>query len=431
MAPVPDRTPCPLSGSDAFHYRGGRLHCEDVSFADLVARFGSPLHVYSRSAIASRYAAVRAAFGPEAHVCYAVKANSNLSLLRLLADFGAGFDLVSGGELQRLVAAGIDPRTAVFAGVAKERWEIELGVHHAVRAFQVESPHELALLSAAGAAAGRRVPVSLRLNPGIAVDTHAYIATARHDSKFGVDLAQAGAVVERIVADQHLQLLGYHVHLGSQLRSIAPYVAALDRVLGFLAEDPQRRTGVRHYDLGGGFGIGYGQGGALDVGALAVALRPRLAAAGLQPMLEPGRYFVGDAGALATTVLGHKQGGATTFVLVDAAMNDLIRPALYSAEHPIVPVVQTAAPPQVVDVVGPVCESGDFLARARPLPPVAAGELLAVLATGAYGASMASNYNSRRRAAEVLVDGAAVRLIRRREAFAQLWADELLDEDPR
>jgi len=428
--PPPDRTPCPQAGSADFHYRQGSLHCEDVAVRALATNFGTPLYVYSHASIRDRFAAVRAAFGPDAHVCYAVKANPNLALLRLLAGLGAGFDLVSGGELQRLLAAGVDPRTATFAGVAKERWEIELGVAHGVRAFQVESAHELPLLAAAGAAAGRRVPVALRLNPGIAVDTHRYIATARADSKFGVDLAQAGAFVDAIRADQNLQLVGYHVHLGSQLRSVEPYAEALQRVLEFMAGAKNRRDGIQHYDLGGGFGIGYGQGAPLDVGALARAVLPPLQAAGLRPQLEPGRYLVGDAGILVTAVLGHKRVGATAFVLVDAAMNDLVRPALYGAEHPIVPVRDDRRPLARVDVVGPVCESGDFLARARELPEVAAGEWLAILGAGAYGSSMASNYNSRRRPAEVLVDGTRVQVIRRREELEDLWAAELPIKEP-
>src|SRR5262245_31100005 len=287
--PTPDRTPCPQAGSADFHYRAGALHCEDVAVAELAQRFGTPLYVYSRACVADRFAAVRAAFGADAHVCYAVKANANLALLALLAELGAGFDLVSGGELARLRAAGVDPRTAVFAGVAKERWEIEQGVAAGVRAFQVESAHELPLLAAAGAAAGRAVPVALRLNPGIAVDTPRYLATARADSKFGVDLPQASAFVDRIRADAHLQLVGYHVHLGSQVRTVAPYVTALQRVLEFMAGAAPRRDGVQHYDLGGGFAIGYGQGPPLDVAALAAALRPLLAGAGLRAMLEPGR----------------------------------------------------------------------------------------------------------------------------------------------
>lgn len=419
-----------MAGSADFHYRGGSLFCEDVPLRELARLHGTPLYVYSSACIRDRFHAVRAAFPGDAQICYAVKANSNLSILRLLADLGAGFDLVSGGELQRLVAAGIDPQRGVFAGAAKTEWEIDLGVREGVRAFQVESPHELPLLSAAGRRHGRPVPVEVRLNPHVAVDTHAYIATARRDSKFGIDLERAGALVREIRTDEHLRLLGYHVHLGSQIREVAPYVEAFAAVASFLRADEVHRRGVVHYDLGGGFGIGYGKGDPFPLRELAAALLPQLAAHGLRPMLEPGRFLVGDAGVLVTEVLGHKQSGSTEFVLVDAAMNDLLRPALYSAEHPIVPVADRGRAFRTVDVVGPVCESGDFLARARSLPAVEPGEWLAVLATGAYGASMASCYNTRRRPAEVLVDGASHRLVRRRETFASLWRDELPNENP-
>jgi len=422
----PSRTRCPGSDTEEFHYLGGQLRCEDHELRALVERFGTPLYVYSASAMRRRFAAVRAAFGEQAVVCYAVKANPNRAVLRLFADLGSGFDLVSGGELLRLQAAGIDPARAVFAGAVKQRWEIDAGVAAGVRAFQVESPHELPLLSASGRHRRTSVPVALRINPAVEADTHRYIATARHDSKFGIPLDQAGEVVAAIVADEHLRLCGYHVHLGSQLASIGPYVQALDRVAEFLSADPERRRGVSHYDLGGGFAIAYGGARRLDLGELAGALLPRLRELGLAPMLEPGRYLVGDAGVLVTSVLGHKRSGTTEFVLVDAAMNDLLRPALYQAEHPIVPLHDAGRAARTVDVVGPVCESGDFLARGRALPEVQAGERLAVLAAGAYGASMASNYNSRPRPAEVMVDGGNVRLVRRREPVQGLWVDEEL-----
>jgi len=417
---------CPSSGSPDFFYRDGRLHCEQVAIAALVEQFGSPLYVYSAATMRSRVASVRAAFGPEAHVCYAVKANSNLSVLKLLHAEGCGFDLVSGGELARLQAAGLPSSQAVFAGVGKQPWEIDAAVSAGLMFFNVESPSELPLLSAAGAAAGRPIEVALRLNPDVEANTHAYISTGKDENKFGVAIECAGDLVAQIVADPWLQLVGYHVHLGSQLRSVAPYSEALDRVLAFVDEDPARAKGVRYYDLGGGFGISYGQGAMLDVAAVANALSPRLAERSWRPVVEPGRFLVGDAGILVTSVIGEKSQGRSEFLLVDAAMNDLMRPALYEAEHSIVPVARVAAAPErTVDVVGPVCETGDFLGRSRALPRCHRGDLLAVLAAGAYGASMASNYNSRRRPAEVLVDGDQVRLVRRRESFAQLFQDEI------
>ena len=419
------RRPCPGSGTADFHLRDGSLWCEDVPVAELAVRFGTPLYVYSGNALATRLAAVRDAFGASAHVCYAVKANSNLTLLQRMHRGGAGFDLVSGGELERLRVAGLPTAGAVFAGVGKEPWEIEAAVRAGILFFNVESVHELPLLAAAGAAAGQRVRVALRLNPDVDAGTHAYISTGKKENKFGIAIDRAGEVVAAIVRDRWLQLVGYHVHLGSQLRKVEPYVEALARVGAFADGAEERRSGVTHYDLGGGFGIAYGQGEALDVHAVAAALRPELHRRGWTPVVEPGRYLTGDAGILVTSVLGEKRQGGTDFLLVDAAMNDLMRPVLYQAEHPIVPVAARAGAEHVVDVVGPVCETGDFLARKRQLPPSRRGDLLAVLGAGAYGASMASNYNTRRRPAEVLVDGHTAVLVRRRETFAQLLANEI------
>lgn len=422
----PDRhTPCPGSGSSSFHLRDGALWCEEAPVSELASRFGTPLYVYSGATMTERYRAVRNAFGADAHVCYAVKANSNLSVLRHFAALGAGFDLVSGGELQRLRAAGVPTRGAVFAGVAKQSWEVEAAMDAGILMFQVESPHEVALLEAAGARRGVRVPVGVRLNPDVDPGTHAYISTGRKDSKFGTDISRAGELVDRVAGSAHLSLQGYHVHLGSQLLSTAPYLEAFDRVAAFMAGSPRRREGVRFYNLGGGFGIGYGKGQPLDVAALAEALLPRIRSLGLTPVVEPGRYLVGDAGILVTSVLGEKQSGTTHYLLVDAAMNDLLRPSLYQAEHPLQPVHPRGRAPARYDVVGPVCESGDFLARGRELERLEPGELLAVLGTGAYGSSMASHYNTRRRPAEVLVCGATVQLVRRREPLERLWADEV------
>ena len=427
---VDDCQPCDGAGTPEFHRRGGALWCEDVPLADLAARHGTPLYVYSRTAMQTRLAAVRAAFGPDAIVCYAAKANSARAVLQTMHAGGAGFDVVSGGELRRVQAAGLPTAQVVFAGVAKERWEIEAAAAADILAFQVESPHELPLLASVGAQLGRPLRVMLRLNPDVDAGTHAYISTGKKDNKFGVSLAAAGEAVAAIVGSPWLRLVGYHVHLGSQLRSVEPYTAALAKVEAFVAGDPARARGVSHYDLGGGFGIGYGSGEALDVAAVAAALLPRLRARGWRPVVEPGRFLVGDAGVLLTRVLGDKPQGGTEFLLVDAAMNDLLRPALYQAEHPIVAVAPHAGPPRTVDVVGPVCETGDFLARRRDLPPCAPGDLLAVLAAGAYGASMASNYNSRRRPAEVMVAGGVARVIRRRETFEQLLQNEESFDEP-
>ena len=382
-------SPCEGSGTASFHRRDGALHCEQIAVEELADRFGTPLYIYSAATIRERIAGIRSAFGADAKICYATKANSNLSILRLVHEAGCGFDLVSGGELERLHAAGVPTDQSVFAGVAKQTWEIERAVRAGILFFNVESPHELPLLSAAGKAADCVVQVALRLNPDVDAGVHAYISTGKHDNKFGIALPNAGALVDEIAADPFLQLVGYHVHLGSQLQSIDPYTEACDRVLAFVDGAANRQDGVRYYDLGGGFGISYGQGDKLDVAAVAAALLPRLQSRSWSPVVEPGRFLVGDAGVLVASVLDTKQQGKTAFLLCDAAMNDLLRPALYQAEHPIVPVrTRDDAEDIVVDVVGPVCETGDFLGKARTLPKLAAGERLAVLAAGAYGASI-------------------------------------------
>ncbi len=419
------RVPCPAAGTAHFHSRAGELWCEDVPITRLAERFGTPLYVYSRAVIGERVAAVRAAFGPDALVCYAVKANGNLAVLRAVHAAGAGFDLVSGGELARVRAAGLPTDRAVLAGVGKEAWEIEAAAAAGILFFNVESRHELPLLADVAARTHTRLRVALRLNPDVDAGTHAFLATGKHENKFGVALDAASEVVDAIARERSLQLVGYHVHLGSQLRTIEPYVEAFERVAAFADAAAVRRDGVTHYDLGGGFGLGYGHGAAMDVAALAARLLPRLAARGWTPVVEPGRYLIGDAGVLVTRVLGEKQQGQTTFLLVDAAMNDLLRPALYQAEHPIVPVAPRDGAGHTVDVVGPVCETGDFLGKRRVLPPCRRGDLLAVLAAGAYGASMASNYNTRRRPAEVMVDGDTATLVRARETFDQLLANEI------
>lgn len=416
-----------LSGCSQYRWRQGELHCEDLPLSRLVEEYGSPLYVYSRAAMVERFALLRRAFGPDARIAYAIKSNSNLSLLRLFDQIGAGFDLVSLGELRRLQAAGIDSRDLVFAGVAKQPGELQAALAAGLSFFNLESEYELELLEAAGAAAGMPVPVALRLNVDVDAQTHEYISTGRKQDKFGLDLATAHRAVLAIHAAEHLHLVGYHLHLGSQIRSARPFLDAFSKVEEFMAAAPEHRLGLRYYDLGGGFGISYGDGeGILDVVALAEQLLPRLAHHDLIPVLEPGRFLVGDAGVLLCRVLGSKPGADRGFLLVDAAMNDLLRPSHYGAEHPLAPVEGPDRPTAgKVDVVGPICESGDFLALDRELPAMQSGEVLAIFSAGAYGSAMASTYNSRRRPAEVLIDGAEARLIRRRDDYSDLWAQEL------
>lgn len=418
--------PSYATSSAHFRYEGGTLFCEGVRLDDLATEHGTPLYVYSKAAMVERFALLREAFGKDARICYAVKSNSNLSILKLFGELGSGFDLVSGGELQRLQVAGVDTARAVFAGVAKANWEIEAGLDADILLFNLESEHELPILADLAKKVGKEIRVAIRLNVDVDPNTHEYISTGRKQDKFGLDLERAAVVVDAIATTPGVALTGYHVHLGSLLRQAEPYLEALDRVLEFMAGKETRRDGVEFYDCGGGFGVSYGDGdGILDVKALGAAMRERLDTHGLAPILEPGRFLVADAGALVTEVVGVKTPGDYRFVLVDAAMNDLLRPALYGATHPIATVTDPdGAAVSPCNVVGPVCESADFLAKGCPLPEVQRGERLAVLAAGAYGMSMTSNYNSRRRAAEVLVDGEEARLIRRRESFDDLWRHE-------
>lgn len=410
-----------------FHERSGELWCGDVRVAELADRFGTPLYVYDRPTMAARYRELREAFGDRAQICYAVKANGNLGILRQFAALGAGFDLVSGGELRRLQAAGVPTRMAVLAGVGKREEEIRAALAADVLLITIESAFEVDRIAAIARAQGRPARVALRLNPDVDAGTHAFLTTATRRTKFGLDLTTAAAVVRRVAADDWLELLGYHVHLGSLVREPAPYLEAFGRVERFLDGVPSRARGVVYYDLGGGFAPADRAGAqALDVGRLAEEILPRLDGRGLTPLLEPGRYLVAESGLLLTSVLGTKDG----FVIVDAGMNDFLRPALYGAEHAIEPVLDRERPPAGrFDIVGPVCESADFLGKARELPRLRPGDLLAVFDAGAYGMSMASNYNGRPRPAEVLVDGERAVSIRRRERAEELFAAEF-DGDP-
>lgn len=411
----------------AFTLRAGALCCEDVPLAEIAARFGTPTYVYSRRAIEAAYGAyAHALAGRDALLCFAIKANSNLAVLNLLARLGAGFDIVSGGELARVLAAGGDARKTVFSGVGKTKSEIAQALAADILCFNVESAAELDMIETVAAQLGKRAPVSLRVNPDVDPNTHPYISTGLRENKFGVAYADAVALYRRAAASRHLEIVGIDCHIGSQITALAPYVDAADRVLDLV--DALARAGIRlrHVDFGGGLGIRYRDEEPPAPGALVRALTDRLAARGHADktlLLEPGRSLVGAAGALLTRVTLLKPGPAKNFAVVDAAMNDLLRPTLYDAWMEVQPVQPRSAEPMRYDVVGPVCESGDWLARDRELA-LAAGDLLAVLGAGAYGMSMASNYNSRPRAAEVMVDGASVYLVRRREQIEELFAGE-------
>jgi diaminopimelate decarboxylase len=420
--------------SRPFHYRNRILACDGVSLNRLADEFGTPLYVYSAEQIRSRFSLYAREFtGRPTTICYAVKANSSLAILRMLAGLGAGFDIVSGGELERVRRAD---RTAlqrvVFSGVGKQAWEIDTALKARILLFNVESEAELTLLAERAQALGLRARFALRVNPDVFADTHPYISTGLREHKFGIDIGAAPAIYRKAKKMKCLDAAGVSVHIGSQIRAVEPFAAALARVAALVAELQKDGHDIRYVDAGGGLGIDYSDSleqpkfdPARKVREYATALgKVKL---GAHLLLEPGRFLVAQAGALLTRVLVVKKNGTKTFVIADAAMNDLIRPALYQAHHEIVPVVQPrSAATEVVDVVGPVCESGDFFARDRALATLKPGDLVAVLDAGAYGMTQASNYNTRMRPAEVLVDGAAARLIRRRETIKDLLAPEML-----
>jgi len=409
--------------------RVGGVLCLDGERLDALAeRFGTPLYVYSAAHVEARYRAFDAAFAGHPHrICYAVKANSNLAVLRLLAGLGAGFDIVSGGELERVLRAGGAPGSVVFSGVGKTRAEIDRALEVGIGCFNVESAAELDRLESAARAAGVRAPMSIRVNPDVDAATHPYISTGLRENKFGVSVDAARDLYRRADASDALEVLGVDCHIGSQLVRVEPFVAALERVLELVDRLAADGIGIRHLDLGGGLGIRYRDEAPPEPETYAAVLLETLADRELELVFEPGRWLVGEAGVLLTRVEYDKTHEGREFLIVDAAMNDLLRPALYQAWHDIVEVdAGRSGPQRSVDVVGPVCESADFLGRERSLA-AGAGDLLAVTSAGAYGFGMASNYNSRNRAAEVLVTDEGARLVRRRETLDDQLACELLD----
>ena len=413
----------PLEG---FERHDGALHCEQVPLTTIAAEVGTPSYVYSASAIRARYRAYAAALQGVPHeLHFAVKANSSLAVLALLAREGAGFDIVSGGELFRVIQAGGDPRRTVFSGVGKTAEEIDYALESGVASFNCESEGELAALRELAARRGRAPSVALRVNPDISAETHPYISTGLSEHKFGIPIEQA----ERIYQDHRLYaplvLDGLSCHIGSQIFDLQAFDEAAMKMLALVDRLKAVGLAMRRLDLGGGLGVGYHSGEASgSITEYGAGLRAALAGRDLQLQIEPGRSIVGRAGALLTKALYRKQNGEKVFVIVDAAMNDLIRPSLYKAHHEIVPVLEAERPEIQGDVVGPVCESGDFLARDRRMPDVRPGELLAIATAGAYGSVLSSNYNSRPRAAEVLVEGDQWRVIRRRETYADLIRGE-------
>jgi diaminopimelate decarboxylase len=429
----------------SFRYRDGKLYCEDVDLARVADELGTPTYVYSAGTILDHYARLDTALQSLGHlICYAVKANSNRAILKLLADVGAGFDIVSGGELSRVLAAGGDPAKCTFAGVGKSREEIEYALEQRVYSFNVESEAELEHIDCIAGSKETRAPIALRVNPDVDPHTHEYISTGLHENKFGIALDRIGAVYEQAAKMRNVEIVGVQMHIGSQIAEAKPFASAIGKVAPIVRE-LKSKYGIKFLSVGGGMGIVYqralesGSGKwwhehrsesfAFSVRDYAGAIVPPLRELDVRILVEPGRFLVGNAGVLLTRVRYIKKSGAKTFAIVDAAMNDLIRPALYHSYHEIVPVCRASAAADAtmekIDIVGPVCESGDFFALDREMPELHEGDLLAIMSAGAYGFVMASNYNSRPLSAEALVRGDKFVLIRKRQTWEDLVRGEI------
>ena len=410
---------------DYFNYRDGELYAEDLPVARIAEQHGTPAYVYSRATLERHYRAYDDALSNRPHlVCYAVKANSNLAVLNVLARLGAGFDIVSAGELERVIRAGGDTSKVVFSGVGKQEWEMKRALEAGVRCFNVESDTELDRLNAVAGELGVKAPVSLRVNPDVDAGTHPYISTGLKENKFGIDIAEAPKVYARAATLPNLDIKGVDCHIGSQLTTVAPFLDALDRVLALVDSLAEQGIHIRHLDMGGGLGVTYDQETPPEPSEYVKALSERMGDRELELILEPGRSIAANAGILVTKVEFLKCTEHRNFAIIDAAMNDLIRPALYSAWQAIVPVQpHNEGEEKVWDLVGPVCETGDFLGKDRPLT-LKANDLLAVRSAGAYGFVMASNYNTRNRPPELMVDGDQVHVVRRRETLDEQLAPE-------
>jgi diaminopimelate decarboxylase len=412
---------------DYFNYQNDELFAEDVSVQDIVYKYGSPCYIYSRATLERHWHAFDQAFGDQAHlICYAVKANSNIAILNLLARLGSGFDIVSLGEMERVLTAGGDPQKIVFSGVGKREDEILAALKIGIRCFNIEVSDELDRINRLAGQLGVIAPVSFRVNPDVDAKTHPYISTGLKENKFGIDIEQALSEYRRAAALPHINVIGIDCHIGSQLIETRPFLDALDRVLNLVSTLKAEGIALHHLDLGGGLGIRYKDEQPPEPADYIGAVLEHLGANDFEILLEPGRAIVGNAGILVTQVEYLKPTAHKNFAIVDAAMNDLVRPSLYSAWQDIIPVKrQSQAPEMRWDIVGPVCETGDFLGKERMLK-IAQGDLLAIRSSGAYGFSMSSNYNSRPRIAELMVDGSNLHLIRARETIAQLWTGEQL-----
>ncbi len=409
-----------------FSYCENSLYCDSVALDDIAQRAGTPCYVYSSQSVLENFRAYDEGLGELPHrICYAVKANGSLAILTLLAKAGAGFDIVSGGELFRVLKAGGDATRVVFSGVGKRSDEIDFALEKGIHSFNCESEPELALINALAARRGVRASFALRVNPDVNAETHPYISTGLREHKFGIDIREAEGIYDRARELPNLDARGVSCHIGSQLLDVNPIFGALEKVLALVERLRAAGHGIEHADLGGGLGVSYQpEDRPPAIRTFVECIRKRLEGMGLKVMLEPGRSIVGPAGVLLTRVLYRKRNMDKEFVVVDAAMNDLIRPSLYRSYHNILPLRKTERPDVLADVVGPVCETGDFLARDRKVANVAPGDYLALATTGAYGFVQASNYNARRRAAEVLVEGDKWRIIRARETYEDLVRGE-------
>ncbi len=412
---------------DFFQYKNGELFAEDVSVERIAKEVGTPAYIYSLATLRRHFKVFDQAFKKQSHlVCFSVKANSNLAVLKVFVNEGGGFDIVSGGELFRVLKAGANPKKVVFSGVGKSRKEIESAIDAGILMFNVESEQELGVLDQVAGSMGKKAPISLRINPDVDPQTHPYISTGMKKSKFGIDIKRSVEQYKRALSLKNLEVIGVDCHIGSQLTSVAPFVDALARVRGFLDVLKQEGANIRYLDLGGGLGIRYKDEEPPHPEEYAAAIIDALKGLEVTLILEPGRVIVGNAGILVTEVLYLKETQEKKFVVVDGAMNDLIRPALYGSHQGINPVKTGRQEKIVADVVGPICESGDFFALDREIQRPEPGDLLAVMGAGAYGFTMASNYNSRPRVAEVLVDGSQFHVIRNRETLDDLISGEVI-----
>jgi diaminopimelate decarboxylase len=412
---------------DFFEYRNNRLYAEDVPVSEIASKYGTPAYVYSRRTIERHWHAFNDALGDHPHlICYAVKANSNLAVLNLMARMGSGFDIVSGGELMRVMAAGGDAGKIVFSGVGKRSQEIRMALQAGIRCFNCESTEELERINTVAGEEGVKAPVSIRVNPDVDAQTHPYISTGLKENKFGIDIQEALTVYQRAAAMEHIEVNGIDCHIGSQLTQLDPFLDALDRVLNLASQLKEQGINIRHLDLGGGLGVRYRDEVPPEPSDYARAILEKLRDTDFEILMEPGRAIVANAGILLMTVEHLKLTEHKNFAIVDAAMNDNMRPSLYSAWQDIIPAEERkACSTRAYDIVGPVCETGDFLGKDRIIS-IEPGDVLAMRSSGAYGFSMSSNYNTRARAVELMVDGDEIHVIRERETFEQMIAGEHL-----